>query len=171
MTATLRLLLALALLLYASVSQLAAQSSPLQGDDSPREWWNLWSEPSPAHRIIWGMWTTHLNRENDPWQNDRTVGVVYRGFYAATFRTTHGPRAYTAGVERSWASVSAGPVAAMLAFRSGLVYGYDRRLGWLAEAVPILPFAQPVIYARVGPLTADLTYTWVVISVTAGLRF
>jgi len=56
-------------------------------------------------------------------------------------------------------------------FRAGLVYGYDGRLGWLAEAVPVLPFAQPVLYTRIGPFTAAITSTWVVVSVTAGLRF
>lgn len=154
-----------------AAGELAAQSDASYADDSPRHWWNGWTEPSPAHRIVWGMWTTHLNREDDGWQNDRTLGVIHGGFYAATFRTTHGPRAYSVGVERSWARASAGPVLGMLAFRGGLVYGYDGRLGWMAEAVPILPFVQPVLYTRIGPLTADLTYTWVVISVTAGLRF
>ena len=53
-------------------------------------------------------------------------------------------------------------------FRSGLVYGYDRRLGWVAEELPILPYGQPVLLARAGPLTVDLTYTWVVFSFTFG---
>ena len=59
----------------------------------------------------------------------------------------------------------------MLSFRTGLVYGYDGRLGWMAEKYPILPFVQPVVYGRIGPVSADLTYTWVVVSLTAGLGF
>lgn len=136
-----------------------------------RRWYNLGSLPSPEDRVVWGMWTTHLNREDDGWQNDRAVGVVYQGWYAATFRTTHGPRAYSVGLERTWVSTDEGPAMAMVGFRTGLVYGYDERLGWAAELSPVLPFAQPVLYTRIGPFTADVTYTWVVISVTAGLRF
>ena len=141
------------------------------GTQDERRWWNVWSTTSEENRLIWGMWTTHINREEDGWQNDKTLALIYDGFYGGTFRTTHGPRAYTLGVERTWVSRSAGPVAGMLGFRAGLVHGYDRRLGWAAEKFPILPFAQPVLYARVGPLTTDLTYTWVVISLTAALRF
>lgn len=140
-------------------------------DASGRAWWNAWSEASTEDRVIWGMWTTHVNREDDGWQNDRALVLIYEGVYAGTFRTTHGPRAYSVGVERSWAEGSAGPLFGMVGFRSGLVYGYDGRLGWLAEKYPVLPFAQPVLYGRLGPLTTDLTYTWVVISLTAGLRF
>jgi hypothetical protein len=136
-----------------------------------RAWWNLWSESSTEDRVLWGMWSTHLNRKNDIWQNDEILALIYRGFYAGTFRTTHGPQAYSLGVERSWVEGSAGPLLGMVGFRAGLVYGYDRRLGWVAEKYPVLPFAQPVLYGRLGPLTTDLTYTWVVISLTAGLRF
>lgn len=144
-----------------------------EADDEPsaRRWFNLGSLPSPERRVLWGMWTTHLNRPDDGWQNDQVLAVVYRGLYAATFRTTHGPRAYSLGVERMWAKTEEGPVVGMLGFRSGLVYGYDGRLGWMAERYPVLPFVQPVVYARVGPFTTDVTYTWVVISVTGGVRF
>ena len=59
----------------------------------------------------------------------------------------------------------------MLGFRSGLVYSYDGQLGWMAEKYPILPFVQPVLCGRVGPVSAYPTYTWVVLSLTAGLGF
>ena len=48
---------------------------------------------------------------------------------------------------------------------------YDEQLGWMAGKSPILPMFQPMLYGRIGPLTADVTYTWVVVSITAGLRF
>lgn len=153
----------------AAQSDVAAQSSGETRED--RRWWNVWSHPSGEDRLVAGMWTTHLNREKDGWQNDRAVVLILDGFYGGTFRTTHGPRAYSLGVERSWLSGSRGALGGMLGFRTGLVYGYDGRLGWVAEKYPILPFAQPVLYARLGPLAADLTYTWVVISLTAALRF
>ena len=57
----------------------------------------------------------------------------------------------------------------MLGFRTGLVYGYDRRLGYVAEAVAILPYAQPLAMIRLGPASLDFSYTWVVVSVTGGL--
>jgi hypothetical protein len=137
----------------------------------PRRWWYLWSRASPHNRVLAAMWTIHLNHLDDGHSNDSLYGVIWRGGYVATFDTTHGGRAYTVGVERDFVSGSVGPLGAMLGFRTGLVYGYDGELGWMAEAVPILPFAQPVVYARVGPLTADVTYTWVVMSLTAGVRF
>ena len=136
-----------------------------------RPWWALWTKPSDQNRLLWGMWTVHLDDLDDGWSNDGTVAVVYRGYYAGTFQTTHGPRGWTAGFERLWLSGDWKWVGAMVGFRTGLVYGYDRRLGWMAEKYPILPFAQPVVYARLGPLTADFTYTWVVASLTAGVRF
>ena len=140
-------------------------------DEDARRWFTAWSRPSGENRLVWGMWTTHLNRENDGWQNDKILALIWNGWYAGTFRTTHGPRAYTLGVERRWASMESGPLVGMVGFRGGLVYGYDGRLGWVAEKYPVLPFVQPVVYARIGPFTTDVTYTWVVISVTAGLRF
>lgn len=167
-----RPLLAATFLAAAALSgpaSLAAQADDAMTDD--RRWWNVWSHRSEEDRLIAGMWTTHLNRDKDGWQNDRAVALILDGFYGATFRTTHGPRAYSLGVERSWLSGSAGSLTGMLGFRTGLVYGYDGRLGWAAEKYPILPFAQPVLYGRLGPLAADLTYTWVVVSLTAALRF
>ncbi len=162
-----RLLLGLATIAIA----LGAPVDPAEAQEGERDWYTLWSLPSDQHRVVWGMWTTHLNRENDGWQNDRALAVVYRGLYAATFRTTHGPRALSVGIERMWARTDPGPVVGMVGFRTGLVYGYDERLGWAAEMTPVLPFAQPVVYAQIGPFTADVTYTWVVISITAGVRF
>lgn len=141
-------------------------------DGEARRWWNAWTEASPEDRLIWGMWTVHLYKIHEGVSYDPTmVALVLDGFYAATFRTTHGPRGYTVGVERSWISGSSGPLGGMIGFRGGLVYGYDHRLGWVAEKYPILPFVQPVLYGRIGPITTDLTYTWVVMSLTAGLRF
>lgn len=147
----------------------AAEAEQVSGE--PRHWWMGWSKPSRQNRLLPAMWTLHIHHVDDGLSNDSLLGVVYDGLYAATFQTTHGPRAYTVGLERQWVSVDRGAIGGMLGFRTGLVYGYDGRLGWMAEALPILPFAQPVVYGRVGPLTADFTYTWVVVSMTAGVRF
>ncbi len=183
MSSRARILTLLALGLFAGTDPVRAQSndsastSGEAAEESPAEatpgssWWTAWTTASQEDRLIWSMWTIHVYRVGDGWQNDRTVALIYDGFYGATFRTTHGPRAYSLGVERSWTSGSAGPFSGMVGYRAGLVYGYDHRLGWLAEKYPILPFVQPVVYGRLGPLTVDFTYTWVVMSLTAGLRF
>lgn len=182
-----RLLATLALVATLGVQELTAQSRDEAGvegasadhmraaqasqPDESRHWWLLWSRASRQNRLLPAMWTLHVHHMDEGLSNDSLLGLIHSGFYAASFQTTHGPRAYTVGFERDWISGSSGPLGGMLGFRAGLVYGYDGRLGWMAEAVPILPFAQPVAYGRLGPLAADLTYTWVVISLTAGLRF
>jgi hypothetical protein len=131
----------------------------------------LWTRASDANRILVGQWTWHLSKNRHGVQNDRILAVVYEGYFLGSFRTTHGPRAYTVGLERHWLSVGSKSFRGAVGYRLGLVYGYDGRLGWLAEAVPVLPFAQPLVYARAGPVSADLTHTWVVISVAAGVPF
>ena len=134
-------------------------------------WWTLWSEPSTNDRFLLGLFTIHVYSPQNGWSNDEVGGVIYKGFYAATFETTHGPRGYSVGFERLWKRGIRRPFEWGLGFRTGLVYGYDHRLGWLADRIPVLPMAQPIAFARLGPLTADLTYTWIVMSVTAGLSF
>ena len=91
------------------------------------------------------MWTLHIDHADEGLSNDDLWGVMYRGGFAATFITTHGPRGYTVGLERNWASGERGPLAGMLGFRAGLVYGYDERLGWVAGKCPIIPLLQPVV--------------------------
>lgn len=111
----------------------------------------------------------HLYELDQGFKNNWAVGAVRGGFFAATFITTHGPRGWVAGIERAWLEGSVGPIGTMVGFRAGLVRGYDERLGRIAEELPILPYGQPVLMARLGPATLDFTYTWVVVSLTGGL--
>ena len=166
-------LLALALAAPASAVQEGPtlESEVRAEPESSRRWWTLWTETSDRDRLLWAMWTLHIHHLDEGWSNDGAVALVYRGMYAATFETTHGPRAYSVGFERDWLSGRWGPLGAMVGFRTGLVYGYDGRLGWMAEKFPILPVAQPLLVAEIGPLTTDLTYTWVVLSLSGGVRF
>lgn len=136
-----------------------------------RPWWLLWSKTSQQDRVLWAMWTLHIHHVDEGLSSDGLGGVIYRGGYAATFVNSHGLRVYSVGLERKWVSGEWGPLAGMLGYRAGLVYGYDGQLGWMAEKSPILPFVQPVLYGRIGPVSTDLTYTWVVLSLTAGLGF
>lgn len=161
-------LLFAAALAITSPSTAYAQAEAMPG---AREPWLLWSHESPHDRLMWAMWTDHLGGRHNGISNDKLIGIVYGGFYAATFRTTKGPRGYTMGIERGWLSTTRESVEIMLGYRFGLMHGYDGRLGWLAGKYPILPYGQPVLLGRVGPLTLDLTYTWVVVSLAAGLRF
>ena len=148
----------------------AVAQDPTSTEADERQWWNAWSVQSDQERVLWFMTTLHINHVDDGLSNDELGGIIYKGLYAATLETTHGDRAFTAGVERSWVSGGEGIFGWMLGYRAGLIYGYDRRLGWVAEAVKILPFLQPVAYGRIGRFTFDLAYTRVVVSLTMGFR-
>ena len=132
-------------------------------------WWTLWSWRTPHDRIVAGMLTTHLYELDEAPANNQAVGLIYRGVVGATFITTHGPRGFVLGFERAWLEGRLGPTRTMLGFRAGLVYGYDERLFGLAKHTPILPYGQPMFLVRAGPVSLDFTYTWVVVSLTAGI--
>lgn len=144
---------------------------PAQGDYARRAWWSLWSLPSEEDRVVVFMTTIHSSHLDEGWSNDEAIGVIWRGVYGGTFRTTHGPRGWSLGLERQWIGVAAGPLEGGVGFRTGLVYGYDRRLGWLADEYPVLPFLQPLVYGSLGPVALDAAWAWVVLSVSAALRF
>ena len=134
-------------------------------------WWLFYSDASAQDRVLWGMWSYHLRDLESGAPSNGVMGLVYKGFMGATFITTHGPRGWALGVERDWISAGAGPAEVMLGYRAGLLYGYDGRLFRLAEITPIIPFFQPVVFMRGGRFTLDATYTYVVVSFTAGFRF
>jgi hypothetical protein len=155
-----------ALLLGLPPTSLAAQDG-----DARRAWWSLWSVPSRHDRVMVFMTTIHASHLDEGWSNDQALGVAWRGLYGGTFRTTHGPRGWSLGIERAWVERAAGPFETSLGFRGGLVYGYDRRLGWLAEEYPVLPFIQPLGSVAVGPVALDVAWAWVVFSLSAAVRF
>lgn len=134
-------------------------------------WWTLWSWQSPHDRMLVGMVTTHLYELDEAPTNNWALGLVYHGMVGATFITTHGPRGFVLAFERAWLEGTLGPTRTMLGFRAGLVYGYDERLFPFAEKTPILPYGQPMFLVRAGPVSLDFTYTWVVVSLTAGITF
>lgn len=150
----------------AETEALAEIAQPTRGP-----WWTLWSWRTPHDRIVAGMITTHLYELDETPANNQALGVVYKGVVGATFITTHGPRGFVLALERAWLEGRLGPTRTMLGFRAGFVYGYDERLFGLAEHAPILPYAQPMFLIRAGPLSLDFTYTWVVVSLTAGISF
>lgn len=115
------------------------------------------------------MTTMHVYKLHETPDNNWAIGLIRDGVLAATFRTTHGPRGYVVAFERSWLEGRWGPFETMFGFRTGLVGGYDHRLGWIADKYPVLPYAQPLGLVRLGDVSVDLTYTWVVVSLTAGV--
>ena len=164
----------LGMVLVASImttpSSLEAQGET-QATHERGPWWTLWSTPTPHDRVLVGMITTHLYNLDELPTNNNAIGAIYRGVLGATFITTHGPRGFVAAIERSWFEGTLGPARTMFGFRTGLVYGYDERLFGLAGKTPILPYGQPVALIRLGPVSLDFTYTWVVVSLTAGISF
>jgi len=152
---------------------LAAQTGPLETSGAvDRQPWLLWTRPSTQDRLLWGQWTRHIDSERRPGvSNDGLFAIVYRGYFAGTFETSHDHRAYAVGLERAWATTGGEAAGVMVGFRAGLVYGYDEQLGWLAGAVPILPFASSLAQVWIGPLSAEVSHTWVVVSVGAAVRF
>jgi hypothetical protein len=161
------------LLIGGEAMETSAQTPDAVVDESTetRRWWLLSSEASPENRVIWAGWSLHLRWAHQGFFYDGLVGVAYRGVFAGAFTTSYEDWGFLAGIERKWFGAERGPLAGMLGFRTGLIYGYDEQLGWMAGKSPILPMFQPMLYGRLGPLTADVTYTWVVVSITAGLRF
>jgi hypothetical protein len=159
----------LGLLFTVGPGEVAAQE---EQEDAGRSWWSLWSVPAGRDRVIPFMTSAHVHSDTrEGWSNDLAFALIYRSVYGATFRTSHGPRAWTLGLERSWLSRDSGAFGSMLGFRAGLMYGYDEELGWLAGDVPVLPFFQPIVYLQAGPLAMDVGYAWVVLSVTGAVRF
>ena len=147
----------------------AQQAGHERGGAGP--WWTLWSRRTPHDRALVGMFTMHVYELEDPPTNNWAFGIIRHGVLAATFITTHGPRGFVTAFERSWWEGTWGPTRTMLGFRAGLVYGYDERLFELAKHTPVLPYGQPVALIRAGPVVLDMTYTWVVFSLTAGVSF
>jgi len=151
------------------VSSQEVPPAALQNERPRGGWGTLWSRRTPHDRVILGMATVHVYDFSMPVDQNNALGLVREGVLAASFITTHGPRGYVVAFERSWIEGTWGPFETMFGFRAGLVGGYDRRLGTIADRVPILPYAQPMGLLRWEAISLDLTYTWVVASLTVGV--
>ena len=117
------LLMSTILAIGAGAIEASAQTPDISIDQSaaPRPWWLLWSRTSRQDRVLWAMWTLHIHHADEGLSNDDLWGVMYRGGFAATFITTHGPWGYSLGLERKWVSGERGPLAGMLGLRTGLL--------------------------------------------------
>jgi hypothetical protein len=122
-------------------------------------------------RLFLGMWTTHLKHHVIAIDSNWLVGVTHRSYFFATFRNSFGRQAFTAGMQRTLVSRRRGRLASSLGGRVGLVYGYDGRFIRLARDVPVLPMIQGFGNVDVGRVGIEVSYTFVVVSVTTSYRF
>jgi hypothetical protein len=138
-------------------------SSPAEDTETARE-----REPT---RIYIGMWTWHMKDTRRPIDNNWLVGVVYRGFFAGTYINSFGKRAYTAGIQRSFAKLGEDRTRAWFGYRVGAVSGYDGRFMGVAHKTPVLPIASAYAIVERDGLGIELSYTFVVLSAALTYRF
>jgi len=124
----------------------------------------------PVH-IYLGMWTLHLKEQSRRLDPNYLIGASYRHVFAATFINSFDNRAFAGGLQKEFARGRAGVFSAALGGRVGLVYGYDKRFIALADKSPILPMVQVYGLVELGRLGAEVSYTYVVVSVTGSIRF
>jgi hypothetical protein len=127
--------------------------------------------PGEPTRIYVGMWTWHMKDVRRPIDNNWLVGVVYRGFFAGTYINSFGKRAYTAGIQRSFAQLGENRTRAWFGYRVGAVSGYDGRFMGVAHKTPVLPIASAYAICERDGLGIELSYTFVVLSAALTYRF
>lgn len=122
-------------------------------------------------RVIGGLWTLHPFAISWPRvEETHGFGLLWDGWFGATFVNSHGGRAFTAGVERVWVEPAWRFLALGIGYRAGLVTGYDERLLSWAEDVPAVPFAGLQGWVRAGPARLDAFYVYRVITLELSLE-
>lgn len=132
------------------------------------------SAPAATHEplhIYLGMWTLHLKDQHKALDPNYLIGASYRHVFAATFINSFGNRAFGGGLQKEFARGKKGIFSAALGGRLGAIYGYDERFIKLAHETPVLPMVQAYGLFEVGHLGAEVSYTYVVVSVTGSIRF
>jgi len=124
----------------------------------------------PLH-IYLGMWTLHLKDHAKRLDPNYLIGASYRHVFAATFINSFGNRAFGGGLQEELARGCKGVFSAALGGRVGAIYGYDERFIKLAHEAPILPMVQAYGRFEIGRLGAEVSYTYVVVSVTGSIKF
>lgn len=132
------------------------------------------SAPAAARepvRVYLGMWTLHLKEDVKRLDPNYLIGASYRHVFAATFINSFGNRAFGGGLQTQLVRSHKGVVSAALGGRVGLIYGYDERFIKLAHKMPILPMVQAYGLVEIGRVGAEVSFTYVVVSVTGSIRF
>jgi hypothetical protein len=129
-----------------------------------------WLSRNPT-RLYVGMWTTHLKHDVIVVDSNWAVGFTHRGYFLATFRNSFGRQAFTAGIQHAFVTRRRGRLTSSLGGRLGAVYGYDGRFMRIARDTPVLPLFQAWGNVDVGRIGIEVSYTFVVVSVTTSYRF
>ena len=166
------------LLLLALPAEVRAQTTPPQSSTAPASAEAPRDQPAEAGwlarnptRLYLGMWTTHLKHNVIAIDNNWLVGFTHRGYFVATFRNSFGRQAYTAGIQHAFVTRTRGTLTSSLGGRIGAVYGYDGRFMRIARDTPVLPLFQAWGNVDVGRVGIEVSYTFVVVSVTTSYRF
>jgi hypothetical protein len=131
------------------------------------------SEPADTvreRRAYVGMWTLHLRDVEEGLENNRVIGVAWDGWYGATFVNSLGKRAFSGGIQRTFATATSGPFSFGLGYRLGLVTGYDRRFIALADKTPVLPVLQPLVKLDAWRAGLEIAYYGVVFTGAVNVR-
>jgi hypothetical protein len=120
-------------------------------------------------RIYVGMWSTHLRDIGRGLRQNWLVAAGWRGWYGGTFINSFGDRSFVAGIERTVARGSGGPVIPGVGYRLGIVTGYDERFIGIAGRVPALPMAQVTGEVAVGPTAVEVGWAGLVASLVPSL--
>ncbi|MDR3477547.1 MAG: hypothetical protein P4M14_05890 [Gammaproteobacteria bacterium] len=134
----------------------------------------LWGVPANDPTLALGMWSYHLKKEQDDMDNSRNdlIGLAYRGVFVGTLVNSQRRRSYVIGLQRYWRTETIGQdLKWQLGYRLGLIYGYDRKFGRIAEQIPVLPFPQVISDLTWKHFGWELSYTWVVVSTSFYYRF
>jgi hypothetical protein len=160
---------------YSSSSTKNKLNSNVVHEKSSSLWHSLWGVSANDPTLALGMWSYHLKKEQDDMDNSRNdlVGFGYRGMFVGTLINSQRRRSYVVGLQRYWHTEKfQHDLTWQVGYRLGLIYGYDRRFGRIAEQIPVLPFPQVI-----SDLTWkqhfgwEISYTWVVVSTSFYYRF
>jgi hypothetical protein len=150
-------------------------ASRASAQDSPPPVSTVLETPTEATRreptrLYVGMWTLHLKRDTVALNNNWLIGFAHRGFFGATFMNSFGRRGYAAGIQRTVASSTRGPLKSLLGIRVGAVSGYDGRFMRIARHTPVLPLISVYSNVDIGRVGVEVAYTIVVVSVALSYR-
>ncbi len=130
------------------------------------------SQKSEQDRLVVGTWSFHYRSEDiHALANNWGFGVASNGFIAKVFNNSFGDWTAAVGVERAWLQPRWGPLGALLGFRAGVIYGYDGEFHPMAEALPVVPIGELLAGLRVGPVSAEVALSPLVITFGGGLYF
>lgn len=132
------------------------------------------SAPPAEHErlhLYLGMWTLHLRDQNKRLDPNYLIAASYRHVFGAAFINSFDKFAFGGGVQKEFARGHKGVFSAALGGRLGAIYGYDERFLALAKKTPILPMVQAYGLFEIGHVGVEVSYTYVVISLTGSIRF